>query len=68
MIDVKKLTAEEAEVELQRLAREIAEHDARYHGQDAPTISDAEYDALRQRNTAIEKRFPALVREDSPNL
>jgi len=66
--DVKKLTAEQAADELQRLAVEIAEHDARYHGDDAPTISDADYDALRKRNTAIENQFPDLVRTDSPNL
>jgi DNA ligase (NAD+) len=61
------LTAEDAEVELQRLAAELAEHDKRYFQDDAPTISDAEYDALRQRNLAIEARFPDLVREDSPS-
>ena len=62
-----QLTPEEAEVELARMATEIAEHDRRYHQEDAPTISDAEYDALRQRNAAIEKRFPDLVRADSPS-
>ena len=68
MIDVKKLSGEQAAEELKRLAKEIAEHDARYHGEDAPTISDADYDALRARNTVIEKRFPDLVRAESPSL
>ncbi|HEV2896557.1 MAG TPA: NAD-dependent DNA ligase LigA [Pseudaminobacter sp.] len=62
------LTEAEASAELERLAREIAEHDRRYHAEDAPTISDAEYDALRLRNAAIEAKFPELVREDSPSL
>ena len=62
-----QLTPEEAEVELARLATEIAEHDRRYYLEEAPTISDAEYDALRQRNDAIEKLFPDLVRPDSPS-
>src|SRR5262245_42397124 len=65
---VEALSAKEAEKELARLATEIAEHDVRYHEHDAPTISDAEYDALRVRNAAIEARFPDLVRDDSPSL
>ena len=64
---VDALTEHEAAAELARLAAEIAEHDRAYHEQDAPTISDAEYDALRHRNAAIEARFPTLVRADSPS-
>ncbi|HWU56644.1 MAG TPA: NAD-dependent DNA ligase LigA [Rhizomicrobium sp.] len=64
---VDKLTSAEAEKELDRLAKEIAEHDRHYYLQDAPKISDADYDALRQRNAQIEARFPLLVRPDSPS-
>jgi DNA ligase (NAD+) len=62
-----ELTPIEAAAELERLAREIAAHDKAYHQQDAPTVTDAEYDALRRRNDAIEAAFPELVRADSPS-
>jgi DNA ligase (NAD+) len=64
---VDKLTSAEAAKELERLAREIAEHDRAYYREDAPTLLDFEYDELRQRNAAIEARFPNLVRPDSPS-
>jgi DNA ligase (NAD+) len=64
---VDRLDEGDAAAELERLAAEIAKHDVAYHQNDAPTISDADYDALRQRNAAIEARFPALVRADSPS-
>nr|WP_281841749.1 NAD-dependent DNA ligase LigA [Sinisalibacter aestuarii] len=56
-----------AEAELARLAALIARANRAYHTEDAPEISDAEYDAARQRNAAIEARFPALKRADSPS-
>ena len=62
-----QMSLAEAKTELKRLAAEISEHDVRYHSQDAPTISDAEYDKLRLRNAAIEERFPELVLADSPS-
>ncbi|WP_026379530.1 NAD-dependent DNA ligase LigA [Afifella pfennigii] len=61
------LTLEEAREELARLVAEIGAHDKRYYEEDAPTISDAAYDALRQRNAAIEARYPELKRADSPS-
>ncbi len=67
MDDLEELNEQQAAAELERLARVIAEHDSRYHGDDAPVISDAEYDALRGRNRELEELFPALVRPDSPS-
>ena len=66
-IPVEDLDEAEARAELHRLAREIKFHDQRYHGEDAPVIDDAAYDAMRGRNGAIEGRFPNLVRDDSPS-
>jgi DNA ligase (NAD+) len=64
---VDQLTERDAAQELEALAAEIAAHDVAYNRDDAPTITDAEYDKLRRRNAAIEERFPALIRGDSPS-
>src|SRR5271170_6386762 len=61
------LTLAQAKKEHARLGAEIAEHDRRYHAEDAPTISDAEYDALRRRYTALEKAHPSLADAGSLN-
>ena len=65
---VADLTEAEAANELTRLADEIARNDIAYFREDAPVVSDAEYDALKRRNGEIEARFPHLVRENSPSL
>jgi len=66
-IDVDKLTKAQARTELMRLALEIETHNERYYQNDAPTISDSDYDALRLRSDAIEARFPDLVTKESPS-
>ena len=68
MTPVEDLTESEAADELARLADELAGHDIRYFQDEAPTISDADYDALKRRNSDIEARFPHLVRDNSPSL
>ncbi|MCB5409093.1 NAD-dependent DNA ligase LigA [Pseudogemmobacter faecipullorum] len=64
---IETLTEAEARAELADLARRLAAANRAYHTEDAPELSDADYDALRQRNAALEARFPALRREDSPS-
>src|SRR5579872_7339629 len=62
---VEDISETQAQAEHARLAAEIAEHDRRYYQDDAPTVSDAAYDALRQRYNAIEARFPQLRTAES---
>lgn len=66
MKSIEELTPEEAKAELASLAEKLAVANTDYHQNDAPTISDAVYDELKRRNTAIELRFPSLKRPDSP--
>jgi DNA ligase (NAD+) len=68
LIPVADLTEAQAVEELERMADELARHDIAYHQQDNPTISDADYDALKRRNLDIETRFPHLVRDNSPSM
>ena len=60
-------TETQAAERLAFLAAEIARHNALYHGEDAPEISDADYDALMRENSALEIEYPHLVRADSPS-
>src|SRR5689334_21163767 len=66
-VEVADLTKAQAKVEWKRLALELEWHDKRYYQDDAPTVTDAEYDALRQRCNAIEARFPEFVSPESPS-
>ena len=65
---VDQLTQEEALAELKALAKQLAEWDIAYHKEDAPLVSDAEYDAAKRRNKQIEERFPELILPNSPSL
>ena len=67
MKDVEALTLVEAKAELAELAKVLADANAAYHQNDAPDMSDAEYDRVKRRNAAIEARFPGLKRSDSPS-
>lgn len=66
-VAVNELDQEQAKAELKRLAAEIAEHDRLYFQEDRPALSDADYDALRRRNAAIEARFPQLILPNGPS-
>ena len=61
------MTRDEAKKEIDDLVRDIGRHDRLYHGDDAPEIDDAAYDALRHRLEELEARFPDLLRDDSPS-
>ena len=62
---VDHLSPIEAQIEYARLAEELSKHDQLYYQEDSPIISDAQYDALRQRYEALEKLFPELVTRHS---
>ncbi|MFQ5565789.1 MAG: NAD-dependent DNA ligase LigA [Paracoccaceae bacterium] len=64
--DIKNLSPEAAQAEVARLTEEVAAHDRAYHRDDAPTVSDAEYDALKRRLIELEAAFPDLALPDSP--
>jgi DNA ligase (NAD+) len=65
VVPVEDLTEKQAKAEHARLTDEIAGHDRRYYQEDAPTVTDAEYDEMRRRYAAIEARFPQLATRDS---
>ena len=67
MIKIEDLTAKTAALELERIAKEMAKADIAYYQNDDPYLTDSQYDELKQRNFEIEKRFPELIRPDSPS-
>ena len=66
-IDINNINSDDAKQTLALLSLEIKFHDQQYHQKDTPSISDSDYDSLRKSNNALEKKFPELVRKDSPN-
>ena len=67
MPDISTLSKEQAAQELERLAKEIAKSDEAYYQHDDPYLTDAEYDKLKLLNEEIEKKYPDLIRADSPS-
>lgn len=67
MREIDKLTEQEAAAELEHIAQEMAKSDIAYYQNDAPYLTDAEYDELKLRNQQLEEKFPHLIREDSPS-
>lgn len=68
MKDIAALSRQEAAAEIERLSAELQRHDILYHRDDSPVVSDADYDALKQRLLTLEETFPDLLRPDSPSL
>lgn len=67
MFDIRNITEDEAKKQLEYLAKEIEKADITYYQNDAPYLDDAAYDKLRRLNDALEAKFPALIRNDSPS-
>lgn len=67
MIDIKNITEQDAKKQLEYLAKEIEKSDIAYYQNDAPYLDDAKYDELRHLNSALEAKFPHLIRADSPS-